>query len=315
MAQPAEEKHKTHHPKESPTRPDAFLDELEGVIRQDSNDLFSKLLPGLDAPLEELKQGFSELKVDIESLTIEPPKSSTKPTHYRAKAVDLFQQWRKKFSNALTALLLHSKYRLIKILSEAPKKIVSLLKGIALHIKQAIDIFKQWSRKRKILFCLALLALTGILYFYVITIKSKALYRDGFYFYGSMRELSDFSFSHDPKSLLEPFYTSPRVKSYSFQMKPVVVNLKRRNLEKDNPMGFFEFVFVGNSGDVVIEMKSRESEFIDLTERVIEDHNYETLDTPEGKRNLKEDLRRELNARLNEGFIRTIEIRNFFIKP
>ena len=82
-----------------------------------------------------------------------------------------------------------------------------------------------------------------------------------------------------------------------------------------NPMGFFEFVFEGNSGDVVVELKSRESEFEDLIERVVESYSYESLETTEGKINLKEDLRIELNKQLTEGIVQAVELRNVFIKP
>ena len=80
-------------------------------------------------------------------------------------------------------------------------------------------------------------------------------------------------------------------------------------------MGFFEFVFEGNSGDVVVELKSRESEFEDLIERVVESYSYESLETTEGKINLKEDLRIELNKQLTEGIVQAVELRNVFIKP
>jgi flagellar basal body-associated protein FliL len=146
-------------------------------------------------------------------------------------------------------------------------------------------------------------------------VSTDYLYKEKFRFHGSMAELADDSFTYDSEMPMEPFYDSPRVKAYLFKMKPMVVNLKRREPQRDNPMAYFEFVLEGNSGDVVVELKLRESEFVDLAERLIESQSYEALDTPEGKRELKESLRRELNKKLTDGILRKVEIQNVFIKP
>jgi flagellar basal body-associated protein FliL len=130
-----------------------------------------------------------------------------------------------------------------------------------------------------------------------------------------MEQLAEWAVQYEEEEFVEPFYQSPRLKAYSFQMQPIVANLKRRNKDRENPMGFFEFVVEGNSGDTVVELKLRESEFKDLVQRVIETHHYDDLENIEGMNDLKNDIKLALNAQLNEGLVTRIEIRNYFIKP
>jgi flagellar basal body-associated protein FliL len=192
---------------------------------------------------------------------------------------------------------------------------MKVVKYLGANVKAIGSVFSHWSKKRKISFVVATIFFGLVIFGYVKLMKSGVLYRESYQYVGSFEEMADYSITLDQTAQFEPFYNSPRVKAYSFQMKPVVVNLKRNPDSNQVPMGFFEFVFEGNSGDVVVEMKLRESEFVDVMSRVIEGYSYETLDSVDGKERLKEELRKELNKQLTEGVIRRVEIGNFFIKP
>jgi flagellar basal body-associated protein FliL len=130
-----------------------------------------------------------------------------------------------------------------------------------------------------------------------------------------MGDLASFAFRYDPESQSEAFYASPRVKTYSYQLKPIVINLKRKDGSSKNPMGFFEFVLDGSSGDVLVEVKNRETEIVDMVQRVIEGMKYEEIDSQEGKLILKEVLRKELNKILIEGTLRKVQIQSIILKP
>lgn len=297
------------------SHPDAFLDELDGDPNQDADALLAQFAPNIDKELGQLTSDFADLNLEIESLDLDGDNSAPAGLSLKERLTNLKKKLKEKAIDLAAKAFYHLKYFGIWIIFEAPKKVAKFAKLILGKVRNIYGIFAGWSRKRKILFVVYSVTLTSATYFYFQVVKSKVLYRESFQFHGSMDELADYAFSYDADSSTEPFYNSPRVKAYSFQMKPVVVNLKRRDPDRENPMAFFEFVFEGSSGDVVVDLKARESEFVDLVERVLEDHTYESLDTLDGKSILKEDLRQELNKQLTDGIIRRVEIRNFFIKP
>lgn len=274
-----------------------------GGVDSDHNP---KLVDGLDrAELE------SPLELDSIKSNLGHPKALSK--------FGKFKNWNKKLfskvGHLFSAILSMAKNVLLRLLREVPKKV----KGVALFalgkFKSLIKLFSSWSLKRKILFAFTFVTLFTVSVFYLKIVLKKTLYHERFHFVGSIAEMSDYAFYFQENTAMEPFYNSPRFKAYLFQMKPVAVNLKRKDTLRDNPMGYFEFVFEGNSGDVVVEMKARESELVDLMERVIENHRYEDLETGQGKNELKSDIQREFNSRLTEGVVRRVEFKNIFIKP
>lgn len=302
------------------THPDKFLDELEAEAGAeaglDPEELLSAALPQIEKEMKQIQSDFIGLNAEIESIDLDPLDESmanTKVTKDRWSK--LKRRMVVQLSNIVTKIFYRIKYLFIWIVFEVPKKLISISKKIQKKIKAFIDVLSKWSLKRKILFVTFILSLLTTVILYVKLIKNHLLYKDNFHFYGSMEELSNYSFSYNLKDKQEPFFNSPRVKIYSLQLKPIVVNLKRNPKKKENPMGFFEFIFEGNTGEVVVELKERESEFIDVISRVIETQTYESLDTLEGKVELKDLVRRELNKKLNSGVIKKAELRNIFVKP
>lgn len=307
-------------PKNQLTHPDNFLDEMDSDPNADPDSILAEALPQLEKEMKQIQSDFIGLNAEIESLDLDV---------YREEKVNsktLKERWlnfKKNFKAKARELTLkvyfHVKYFIIWLVLEVPKKIFKAIKYLAQSFQKLTSIFSKWSGKRKILFITSVIALITTLFVYIKMIKSDFLLRENSTFYGSMEELAENSFSYDLNVKQEPFYNSPRVKVYSFQMKPVIVNLKRKaeseGVSNDNPMAYFEFIFEGNSGDVVVELKERESEFVDVVSRVIETKSYEELETLDGKVAMKEDIRKEINKKINSGIIKKVEIRNFFIKP
>ena len=308
---------KPDRPKIKETLPGAssFMDSLAGEEDVDIDDLLAKLAPDLVKEFSELDDDFDNVTISIESLDLD----GTTPEEVRLTLKQRYQLLKKKIKAKAKELAIRLYHRLklmaLWLVFEAPKKILVGLKYLFGTLKKGYGVFSQWPLKRKILSVVAVVGIGLVSFLYLKVITSGVLQKDSFFYYGSMAQLADQSFVFEADGVMEPFYNSPRVKAYLFQLKPVVVNLKRRNPEQGNPMGFFEFVFEGSSGEIVVELQGRESEFVDITQRVIEDHYYESLDTREGKQMLKDDLRREMNRRLTGGVIRKVEIKNFFIKP
>jgi len=300
----------------TPPSSGGILDELDGDSSDDPEALLAEAVPNLDKEMRQLQSDFIGLTADIESLDLGD--DSPHPIQSSPSLMNKFKILGKNFKKLILKfgekIFYRIKYVLIWIVIELPKQLISLWKNFSRQATKVFNAFSHWSIKRKISFFVTTLFIGAICFFYFKMVKEQWLYQGGYHFYGSMKELADHSFSYQPDDETEPFYNSPRVKVYSFKMKPLVVNLKRSE-NNENPMGFFEFVFEGNSGDVVVEFKSRESELVDLVSRVIERKKYDSLDTVEGKEELKEDIRKELNKKLLDGFIKKVEIHNFFIKP
>lgn len=309
---PVDEKDKNTQPP-----PGGLLDELESDPNEDPEALLAEAIPDLEKNMKQLQSDFIGLNADIQSIEFgdETPTTASYSSSTKLRLIKFKKKVTHWFINLAEKIFYRLKYFFIWLIIELPKKLLSLWNNFTKHIKSISHVFTHWSGKRRILFIVSFVFLSITLYFYFKLVKSNMLFNDDFHFYGSMEELSDHSFTYDLDGETEPFYNSPRVKVYSFKMKPVVVNLKREKDSDENPMSFFEFIFVGNSGDVVVEFKDRESELIDLVERVIEKKTFESLDTIEGKEELKQDIRKELNKKLTDGVIKKVEIHNFFIKP
>lgn len=298
-------------------KPVGFLDTLDADPNEDPEALLAEALPNLEKDMKQIQSDFMGLNAEIES--IEFGDESNSPIIQSESLKVKLKKLKKKVQSGLTHLgekiFFRAKYLAIWLVMEFPKKLLKLWKIIAKAIGKIAHVYSHWSTKRKFLFFISFISISITIYFYYKIVRDNLLAYEDHQFYGSMEELSDYSFSYNADSNTEPFYNSPRVKVYSFKMKPIVVNLKDSEESNGTPMGYFEFIFIGNSGDVVVEFKNRESEMIDLVERVIETKTYEALDTIEGKEDLKEDIRKELNKKLTDGTLKKVEIHNFFIKP
>lgn len=80
-------------------------------------------------------------------------------------------------------------------------------------------------------------------------------------------------------------------------------------------MGAFEFLVEGGAADVVVEIKDRESEIEDLFLRTLEEMTFEQVSSGEGKKQICDRLRKEVNRILTKGFVRRVFIKNAIVKP
>lgn len=210
------------------------------------------------------------------------------------------------------------KYFVIWLLTDGIMKLVNGVKGFILGLRQsageAWHTFGIMSGKKKLMFFIFLGIVGGVSAGFYIVIKKQILDRQVNPFVGSMTEVANHSFIYDSETEVEPLFDSTRVRIYAFQLKPMVVNLRRLD-PGSNPMGVFEFVCEGSSKEVLVEIKLRESEIRDRVQRVVEGFDYDSLDTKDGKLMLRESIKTELNSLLLKGELLRIQIKSIIIKP
>jgi flagellar basal body-associated protein FliL len=305
--------------KKLPQNTEALLDELSedlsGEVDLDTDGLLAELDPNLALSLKDLANDFTNINDEITSLDLGSEGFVDDSISFKEK----IKRWKliiqKYIKDKVTSLVYFVKYFSIWLFTDGVKKIVHIFILFFNRLKLIIIQFLKWSFLKKLAFFVTCIFFGILLFGFFYVIKSGILYKENYKFIGSIAEVASNSFLYNPESESEAFYGSPRVKTYSFQLKPIVINLKRNISSNRNPMGFFEFVLDGSSGDVLVEVKARETEILDIIQRVIESMKYEEIDSQDGKLLLKENLRKELNKILLEGSLRKVQIQSIIIKP
>jgi flagellar basal body-associated protein FliL len=130
----------------------------------------------------------------------------------------------------------------------------------------------------------------------------------------SFEDYADSVDTYNPKEEGESFYTAFPQERYEFLFQKMKVNL-RRTSENANPMGAFELIVLLDSKDTGIEVRDREVEFYDLLSRALEEESFTDLESELGKGKLKSRLKRELNQRLTQGWVKDVSFKTFILKP
>jgi flagellar basal body-associated protein FliL len=307
--------------KKLPQNTEALLDELEAEAHvtenseQDAENLLIEIDPNLNASLKDLTTDFANIKDEIQSLELGGGDSVDDSIPFKERLKIRLKHLQKGIKDKFLQAVYRGKYFFIWLFTDGLKKSFYLFVLFGKRIKNGLTVFLNWSLKKKVGFIITFSILGTLTFGFFYVVKNSLLHRESFKFFGSVGEFATYSFNYHPDTQSESFYSSPRVKTYSFQLKPIVINLKRKDGSTRNPMGFFEFVLDGSSGDVLVEVKTRETEIIDIVQRVVESMAYEELDSVEGKLKLKETLRKELNKILIEGSLRKVQIQSIIIKP
>ncbi len=301
--------------KKLPQNTEALLDELDSDPDLDAEALLKEQNPLIDDAFKDVANDFSNLNIEIEPLNLSGESQIEKDIKFTEKIKLGIKSFIKKIKNKFISLFFTIKYFLIWLITEAIPKTGKLVVEEIAKIKFIFKVFSRWSWKRRVLFILTFSMIGALSLLLIFMIKTNYLYSDKYQFLGSFAEVASNSSTYDLESDIELFYGSPRVKTYSYKLKPIVINLNRRRDSNRNPMGFFEFILDGSSGDVLVEVKSRETEIIDLIQRIVEKLDYEYLETPDGKLKLKETLKKELNKTLEDGSLKGVQIDNLIIKP
>ncbi len=119
---------------------------------------------------------------------------------------------------------------------------------------------------------------------------------------------------YNPINDTQYFFDNPRLSKNFIELKKIFVNLKPSADSGDNPMLAFSITVEGLSREVVVELKDRESEFVDLAARVAEEFSYDELVTTDGKIYLSEKIADAYNAGLTTGQVRKVMYSTFILK-
>lgn len=193
--------------------------------------------------------------------------------------------------------------------------IVNFLSEKSEQISEAERNFRYLSLKLKSVFFGILILMAGTGFFIyrswtygVIPISSGP-------FLLSLDRVATKVYEFNPKTDVEPFYENLRVASSIIQLPKMVVNLRKSAHSRDNPMGAFEFYLEGMVPEVTIEIKDREVEIRDRIQRVIEDFTFDQVESPEGKQQMTDKIKKELNLQMISGKIKKIWIKTVIVKP
>ena len=174
------------------------------------------------------------------------------------------------------------------------KKIIASIKHFFAEFFGKIIRILTGSPRAKLLAVSLLLTLAAIvatvpLMDYLLTPSDKTTF-------GSYDFVADKIYEIDPNTRWEDFFGSLQLSEHVILLKRIVVNLKPSENSGSNPMVAFEIFVEGSGQETAIELKDREKEFLDLVQRVTENMTYDELVTETGKKRLKLNLRREMNA-------------------
>ncbi|MBC7456893.1 MAG: flagellar basal body-associated FliL family protein [Bdellovibrionaceae bacterium] len=119
---------------------------------------------------------------------------------------------------------------------------------------------------------------------------------------------------YNPLNEVQLFFDNPRLSKNILELKKMVVNLKPSTGSSENPMLAFQIRVEGLSKEVMVELKDRESEFVDRVLRVAEDFSYDELVDATGKQKLAEKIIGVMNTNLTKGQVRKVMFSTFFLK-
>lgn len=192
------------------------------------------------------------------------------------------------------------------------KSSIKVFTGFFLRILGA---FKDLPLKLKIVFLLLVLATVGVGYIVKKILENNLLPKEKTLFIQNFDQVANQVYKFDPSKNMEPLFDNLRTSSNVYLMPRMVVNIRQSESSGDNPMAALEIFVEGMTPEVAVEIKDRESEFRDFLQRELEQLDYDTLLSPDGKIETLEKLKIEMNKLLVSGKIRRIYLKTLILKP
>jgi flagellar basal body-associated protein FliL len=171
-------------------------------------------------------------------------------------------------------------------------------------------------RKQNYILTFLLLSISGVLIFIVRDIvhnKNRSVNIDPFI--KSMDEVASDKAEMDRGEEEESGAGSEGVPSPEFvvSLPRVIANLKSKNI-KSHPMISVELYMELSNRESAVEVKARQTEVKHLIARILEESQFEELDTPQGKELLKKRLRLSVTHMLNSGRVRKLFFKSIQIR-
>lgn len=236
------------------------------------------------------------------------PKISLFFKRLKAKAADKAQAawiWTKNF-----AIYLATDGR--KIFQQKAKEKIEVFSK---SLSKNIAVFKKLSWKLKLAFVGLFLAIPAIVFLVYLSATKGLVPPEPELFLNSIESVADEKFEYPEDIEMEAFYDNLRAAQNIILVQKMVVNVKKSKSSGPNPMAAFEFYVEGTNSDVAIEIKDREIMIRDLMMRVLEDFDFDTLESVEGKKSIVARLQKDMNRILTTGRIKNIRIKTVIVKP
>lgn len=324
----------TEKPVESPAAEaeEISLENIDDILQEedpeflDSLDDISKVGDELaDVELETLEVEVSEDDEDIPKFNLS--KKVAEKIEKKFPLIKKFSALKQKFFNFLNHrwVILKGRLRLgvinavelAKTIPDRLKKIAVDLKKVAQFLGSKLSQWNQVTTRIEKSFVLVLVFGLGILSGLVMLNLKKGQWIPFLEtpLVLSMAEVADKHWDYNINTETVPFLTAFPQEKHNYLFPKIVVNLKKTSSPNAFTMGAFEFFVEVDSKDTAIELKSREVEFHDLIQRVTEGFSYNSLQSERGKERLKEEIKKALNQKIVQGWVKEVFIKFMITKP
>lgn len=191
------------------------------------------------------------------------------------------------------------------------KRSIDLIKS---SIKNFIKIF--FGSKKRVALSLMLIALFSVSAFMLYNLAFKKGWLPSYYpeEITSFEDVQDRVQNFNPSNLLALHEAFPEAE-YSFKLKNVVVNLKSSQSVSSPAFASIVFYLSLDSTDTAVEIKDRETEILDATQRTLEQFSYQNLSSIEGQKNMLKAVKQTINEVINQGFVKDVYIKHKILKP
>jgi len=295
----------------------------EEVSLANMDKLLAKEDPGFAQKLEEVRQVeidkdvVLEPEVSAESLEKVAADKSKPPGRLKRlwmRLVLVFKSRLKRFKEVLIAFF---KATLI-FLKTRPKEFalysISLIRALGKACLIPFVAFRNATRYQKALALVFLAVVSATGWTFYANLKGIWLPYMTEPILHSLEPYADKVTNYDKGEDTESFYAAFPQERHEYLLPKIKVNL-RRTQDNPNPMGAFELVILVDSRDAAIEVRDREVEFFDLTQRVLETESFVDLATDLGKSKFKARMRNEMNKIMSQGWVKEINFKTFILKP
>ncbi len=294
----------------------ASLEEIDKLLELED--------PNFNASLESIKKDAIENTTEIESLDVEVDETSAleqnndKPS-LKKKIIGFVTkpflragEWLKlrwvAIVNRVKLLATQSLHFVRHDLPDLLRYLLSQSKSVVLWLKLQVGRFLALKRSQKFALIgsvsaavLALLLITKSMTGDWLPVWKNPLIR------GLHEQASFVKQVESDKEYVEFFAMFPEVEFY-LQLNRIVVNLKP-SAGIPNPMGTFEFYLGLDANETAIEIKDREKEILDITQRTIEEFTYPEIMSPNTQKRIWARLRDNINEVLNQGRVQKVYVK------
>ncbi len=188
------------------------------------------------------------------------------------------------------------------------------LKRLAAATMVPIKAYANATKPQKITFILLIAVVAGMVWVFGANLKGIWIPHLTAPILADLGAHADFVETFDPKDGAESFYSAFPQEVHQYLFDKLKVNLKR-TANNPLPMGAFEVVVEVDSKDTAVELHDRKVELKDELQRIFEEESVVDLEQDLGKNRLKGRIKKGLNERLTQGWIKDVHFKTFILKP